>query len=96
MLNLPSVNDQLLVAAASENGKFVISGSRGRYVDVWNRNEGTIIKSLTGHNEAIYSIAIHSAFGLFATGSEDSTIRIWDLEAISSSKKASSHDGPII
>ncbi len=50
-------------------------------IQVWNAKRGTLLASLNGHRGMIYSMAISGNGALAVSGGEDSTVRIWDLDA---------------
>ncbi|MCA9089253.1 MAG: hypothetical protein KDA90_11560, partial [Planctomycetaceae bacterium] len=63
---LPS--DHVLVASADKNGRIV------------NAADGKTLKTLSGHQDWLYSSAAHPASGVCATGSYDGEIRLWKLD----------------
>jgi WD40 repeat protein len=63
------------------NGKYLLSGSRDAYLNVWDiENEYALIHHIPAHNYAIYSIVFSPDKKFFATGSRDKTIKIWNAE----------------
>jgi WD40 repeat protein len=63
------------------NGKYLLSGSRDAYLNVWDiENDYALIHHIPAHNYAIYSIVFSPDRKFFATGSRDKTIKIWDAE----------------
>jgi WD40 repeat protein len=63
------------------NGKFLLSGSRDAYLNVWDiENDYALIHHIPAHNYAIYSIVFSPDNKFFATGSRDKTMKIWDAE----------------
>src|SRR5215472_889664 len=62
---------RLLLAVGEENGN----------VRIWDPGTRELLRSLTGHNDAVYTVDWgHDRDGrpLLATGSNDGTARIWD------------------
>ncbi|MBL8849955.1 MAG: PD40 domain-containing protein [Planctomycetaceae bacterium] len=45
-----------------------------------NAADGAAIKSYAGHADWVYSLAVHSATGMLATGSYDGEIRLWKID----------------
>lgn len=50
---------------------------------------------LNGHRAAVSVVVIHPVFSLIASGSEDSTIRLWDCETNQYERTLKGHTGPI-
>ena len=44
--------------AISTDNKFMVSGSCDTTIKIWNLESGQEIKALTGHNDAVTSVAI--------------------------------------
>jgi WD40 repeat protein len=62
------------------NGKQLISGSRDARLNFWDLASGyELLYKIPAHNYAIYSIVFHPSKPIYATGSMDKTIRIWEL-----------------
>jgi WD40 repeat protein len=53
------------------------SGSYDTKIKIWDTIKGIEIKTLTGHTNSCYSLAVLSD-GSLASGSRDETIKIWD------------------
>lgn len=62
------------------DGKFLLSGGRDAYLNIWETNSYTLVKSIPAHNWAIYDIAFSPDETLFATASRDKTIKIWNAK----------------
>lgn len=66
--------------AYTPNGKQLISGGRDARLAFWDLANGyELINKIPAHNYAIYSIVFHPSKPIYATGSMDKTIRIWEL-----------------
>jgi WD40 repeat protein len=50
-----------------------------RTARIWTL-DGTLVATLTGHTNGIYSIAVNPAGTLVATGSRDGTFKLWTLK----------------
>ncbi len=64
--------------ALSPNEKQILS-SRGSTIKLWELETGGELLSLTGHESMINSVSFSPNGRLIVSGSQDKTIRIWDL-----------------
>jgi len=60
----------------------LISGGRDGHLRYWRYSEASLeqVSAVPAHNFAIYSIDINPRGDLFASGSRDKTVKIWDTE----------------
>ncbi|KAI8844651.1 WD40-repeat-containing domain protein [Chytriomyces cf. hyalinus JEL632] len=58
---------------------FVLSGSEDANVYIWNRELGVLLECLQGHTATVNSVSWNSMLNIFATASDDHTIRIWGV-----------------
>ena len=66
--------------AYTPNGKQLISGGRDARLAFWDLASGyELLYKIPAHNFAIYSIVFHPTKPIYATGSMDKTIRIWEV-----------------
>lgn len=62
----------------SSDGK-VLAASHGDFITVWNVADGSVVQTLAGHRNVVYSIAFSPDNKLLASASADETARVWDL-----------------
>jgi len=74
----PSPHGPCRCVAFSRNGVLLASGS-GSNVLLWNPETHELLATLTGHNWHVTSLAFFAEGGILATGSDDQTIRLWDV-----------------
>lgn len=65
--------------AVSPDSKIVASGS-WKDIKIWNLNSGELIKNISGHLGAVYSVVFNPQGQTFATGASDDQVKIWNLE----------------
>ena len=56
-----------------------MSGSLGK-VKVWKRDSGECVWTFDGHNSWVQSVKFSFCGKFVASGSQDNTIRVWELE----------------
>jgi len=77
--------------AFSEDNKFLVSAGADKTIRIWQASNflksSSFIKTdqsaiLQGHSGSVTTIAISNKNGFVVSGSEDKTIRVWDLSSI--------------
>ena len=72
-----SVNDLVF----TPDGNFLLSASDDKNIAVWNVSSGALANTLTGHTDAVVSLALSHDGKLLVSSSKDGTIRLWNLPA---------------
>ncbi|KAF2153950.1 platelet-activating factor acetylhydrolase IB alpha subunit [Myriangium duriaei CBS 260.36] len=64
--------------AASSSAEFCATGGRDKLINIWDCR-GTLIRTLTGHDNWIRALVFHPGGRYLLSCSDDKTIRCWDL-----------------
>jgi serine/threonine protein kinase len=70
-----SVNDLVF----TPDGNFLLSASDDKNISLWNASSGDLVSTLTGHTDAVVSLAISKDGKLLVSSSKDGTIRLWNI-----------------
>jgi hypothetical protein len=63
----------------SPDGQFLASPKRGGGIGIFRVSDGTLVRTLTGHTDSVYSVTFSPDGNLIASGSRDETINIWQV-----------------
>jgi len=58
----------------------VACGSEDSKIYIWDRTTGKLIDNIVGHINVVNSVAWNRQFNLLASGSDDSTVKIWGMQ----------------
>jgi cleavage stimulation factor subunit 1 len=65
----------------SFNEDYVLSSDENSHgIVVWDTRNGTFLKKILGHSGKVVSFASCPTSDAFASGSEDSKLKYWDIE----------------
>ncbi|XP_026462471.1 guanine nucleotide-binding protein subunit beta-5 [Ctenocephalides felis] len=67
--------------APSEIGNTFVSGSCDKMVFIWDMRTGQVVQNFEGHQSDVNSVKFHPSGDAVATGSDDSTCRLFDMRA---------------
>jgi ribosomal RNA-processing protein 9 len=72
--------DTILTVAASQDGKFVVTGGKDRKIIVWNAETLKPIRVFSQHRDAVTGLAFRRGTNQLYSSSKDRTIKIWSLD----------------
>ncbi|OAL48295.1 WD40 repeat-like protein [Pyrenochaeta sp. DS3sAY3a] len=76
----------------------IMSGAEGRevggFMQLWDTESWKVTESLRGHEKRIGTVAFSPNSELFASGSYDKTVKLWEVEKCRSFLKSDQHNGP--
>jgi len=61
----------------SPDGQFLASGSCDHTIKIWRVSDGSLVRTLEGHQGCVCSVAFSPDGKFLASGSDDHTIKIW-------------------
>jgi WD40 repeat protein/tetratricopeptide (TPR) repeat protein len=65
--------------AVTPDSQYVVSGSEGGTVQVWDLATGKNVRRFTGHEDTVTSVAVTPDGQYVVSGSDDETVRLWEL-----------------
>jgi len=80
----------------SPDGQFLASPKRGGGIGIFRVSDGTLVRTLTGHTDSVYSVTFSPNGNLIASGSLDSTIKIWRVTDGTLVRTLTGHTGEVL
>lgn len=78
-----NADSDILDACLTPNGEKMLSVATDRSALVWDVSNGSVLKKYFGHQAKVNCIDVKPDGFVCATGSDDSTIKLWDLRSSS-------------
>jgi WD40 repeat protein len=80
-LNLRTINAGIDVFSLKllSNGYHLVAGLGNGKINIYDLNDGSLVKTLTGHTTKVRDFVFLSDSNLLASSSSDSKVRIWNL-----------------
>ena len=72
-------NERFASAAFSPDGRYLLAGERRGLVRLFNVESGEEVKVFKGHEQAVQAVAFSTDGKFAATGSADTTVRLWEM-----------------
>ncbi|TFK74199.1 WD40 repeat-like protein [Pluteus cervinus] len=87
---------EVLSVAYSQDGRYLVSGSRDKTMRIWDMTSGQpVIDPLQGHSDSVWSVSYSPNGTYMVSGSKDNTIRIWNAASGESIMELQKHTGPV-
>ncbi len=77
-LELPGHREGVEAIVFSPDGKVLVAAA-DKEIRIWDTATGKMLATLKGHSKEIHSIAFSPDGTLLASGSSDTTVRLWDM-----------------
>jgi WD40 repeat protein len=80
--------------AISPDGRFVLAGSNGHTLSLWDIASGRQVRRFAGHTDYVSSIAFSpdGRFALSGAGDDDKTMRLWDVSSGQEVRRFTGHE----
>jgi hypothetical protein len=77
----PEHQNTVYSVVSKADGKLVLSVGEDNQIRFWNpTGDGKQVRAAGGHTQRIHKVVMHPSKPLFATGSADRTVRIWNAD----------------
>jgi len=88
--------DRPVTALAYQRDGFLVAADARGAITTWNVARRAAVRTLTGHQGEVTSLALHPAGRIAASGGHDHTVRLWDLTVEAPGRVLSGgHSGPV-
>ncbi|KAJ3073761.1 U3 small nucleolar RNA-associated protein 13 [Podochytrium sp. JEL0797] len=87
--------DEVTCFAVKPDGKHLVSATRSLLLNYVDLESGQVVRSWKAHEAPVLTMAFDKTSTLVATGSADSTIRVWDVERGHATHLFKGHSGVI-
>ena len=84
-------SDKVYCATFSPDGRYLVSGSVNRQVNVWEVGTTELSDYMKGHTKFVWSLAFSPDSKTLASASGDGTVFLWDIESRSHYRIEESH-----
>ncbi|KAJ3077749.1 Transducin (beta)-like 3, partial [Quaeritorhiza haematococci] len=90
---LQTKSETLTCVAASPLGDYLIGANQNLLIQKWDLKTGQEVSSFKAHEAPVLAMDIHPTGALLATGSADSTVKVWDLSGSFCTHNFKGHSG---
>ncbi|KAK2630039.1 hypothetical protein QTJ16_000859 [Diplocarpon rosae] len=86
----------ILAVAASQDGRFVVTGGADRRIIVWDAATLTCLKVFQQHRDSVLGLAFRRGTNQLYSASKDRTIKIWSLDELAYVETLFGHQDEVI
>jgi len=88
--------DNILTVAASQDGKFVVTGGKDRRIVVWDTETLKPLRVFSQHRDAVTGLTFRRGTNQLYSSSKDRTIKIWSLDELAYVETLFGHQDEVI
>lgn len=88
--------DAILCVAASQDGKFVVTGGRDHKIIVWDAATLEPLRVFSQHRDAVTGLAFRRGTNQLYSASKDRTIKIWSLDELAYIETLFGHQDEVV
>jgi len=88
--------DSILTVAASQDGKFVVTGGRDRRIVVWDAETLKPLRVFSQHRDAVTGLVFRRGTNQLYSSSNDRTIKIWSLDELAYVETLFGHQDQVV
>lgn len=88
--------DSILTVAASQDGKFVVTGGRDRRIVVWDAETLKPLRVFSQHRDSVTGLAFRRGTNQLYSSSNDRTIKIWSLDELAYVETLFGHQDQVV
>lgn len=88
--------DAILTVAASQDGKFVVTGGKDRKIIVWDTHTLNPLRVFSQHRDAVTGLAFRRGTNQLFSSSKDRTIKVWSLDELAYVETLFGHQDEVV
>ncbi|KAL2068519.1 hypothetical protein VTL71DRAFT_14856 [Oculimacula yallundae] len=88
--------DTILTVAASQDGKFVVTGGKDRRIVVWDAATLKCLRVFSQHRDSVCGLAFRRGTNQLYSASKDRTIKIWSLDELAYVETLFGHQDEVV
>lgn len=88
--------DSILCVAASQDGKYVVTGGLDRRIIVWDAEILKPVRVFTQHRDAVTGLAFRRGTNQLYSSSKDRTLKIWSLDELAYVETLFGHQDEVV